>query len=98
METAERLRARRALLVARSAELRAVLMRESGAVESKLSWVQPIAAAVGQFRRHKIVTLLGLSELVLGRRGRVAAVAGSLLYAWIKRRRARRAEQATGSA
>jgi hypothetical protein len=90
MDSRDQLRARRDALLARSAELRAMLMRDTEKIETKLHWIQPVAEVIGQFRQHKIATLIGLSNVVFGKRGRLAAIGASLLLAWWRRRAARR--------
>ena len=51
MDSREQLRVRREQLLARSAELRAELMRDTDRVETKLHWIEPIADVIGQFFR-----------------------------------------------
>jgi hypothetical protein len=94
MDSRDQLRVRREQLLARSAELRAELVRDTEKIQTKLHWIEPVAEVVGQFRRHKIVTLIGLSNVLFGKRGRLAAIGASLLLAWWKRRSARRAARA----
>jgi hypothetical protein len=98
MDSREQLRVRRAELLARSAELRAELVRDSDKVETKLHWIEPVADVIDQFRRHKIVTLIGISNVLFGRRGRLAAIGASLLLTWWRRRAARRAARAARAA
>jgi len=94
MDPRDQLQVRREQLLARSAQLRAELVRETDWVASKLHWIDPVAEVIGQFRRHKVVALIGASNLLLGKRGRLAAIGASLLLAWWKRRAARRAARA----
>jgi len=94
MDSRDQLEVRRAQILARSAELRAELVRETEGIESKLHWVEPVAEVVGQFRRHKVVALIGASNLLFGKKGRLVAIGASLAYAWWKRRAARRAARA----
>jgi hypothetical protein len=94
MDPRDQLKVRREQLVARSAQLRAELVRETDWVESKLHWIDPVAEVIDQFRRHKVVALIGASNLLFGKRGRLAAIGASLLLAWWKRRAARRAARA----